>query len=370
MVDVSGGLVARGVAVDLVLGLARGPYLSNVDPAVRIVELGSLSLIPRLRGMVHYLRRERPEALVSALDNINLASVARTLAHTRTRVALSVQNTLSLDLASHGAKGWARRKMMRALYPRADSVFCVSSGVAEDLLATTRCATERVKTIYNPIRTDLIEEWAREAVDHPWFRRPGPPVLLAVGRLSRQKDYPNLLRAFARLRRSRPARLLILGEGEDREALERLAASQSIGRDLAMPGFVKNPFAYMAKASVFVVSSRWEGLCNVLIEALACGATVVSTDCPSGPREILADGRYGLLVPVGDAAALAAALARALDAPQEPALSRSRASDFHADGIFDQYLDLLRLDPHGMAPAARAGTETKAMAEPTCPPAR
>jgi glycosyltransferase involved in cell wall biosynthesis len=194
--------------------------------------------------------------------------------------------------------------------------------------------------VYNPVITPEIMALARQTPDHPWFAAGGPPVILAVGRLTPQKDFPTLLRAFAEVRRRRPARLLILGEGEERAALEALGADLGVAADVALPGFRENAMAYMAGSALFVLSSAWEGLPTVLIEALAAGTRVVSTDCPSGPREILQDGRLGSLVPVGDVAALADAMTAALARPAAPAPAEA-LTPFTRDAAVDHYLRLI-----------------------------
>ena len=199
--------------------------------------------------------------------------------------------------------------------------------------------------------TAALEAAAREPVAHAWLRPGEPPVVLGVGKLSPQKGFDVLLRAFARVRAERPARLVILGEGPQRRALERLARELGIADDVSLPGFVANPFAWMARCAVFALSSRWEGLPSVLIEALACGCAVVSTDCPSGPAEILDGGAFGPLCPVGDAAALAGAILRVLEAPTAPARLRARAATFSVDAAADRYLEVL-LDVCRAAPGS------------------
>jgi glycosyltransferase involved in cell wall biosynthesis len=185
-------------------------------------------------------------------------------------------------------------------------------------------------------------------VAHRWFRPAAPPVVLAVGSLSARKDFPTLVRAFARVRAERDCRLVILGQAaspkkteEKRGGLMALAGSLGVAADIDLPGFVTNPYAYLARAAVFVLSSAHEGLPGVLIEALACGCPVVSTDCPSGPAEILDGGRFGALVPVGDDQAMAAAIATTLDRPIEAATLRERATLFDVDRAVDRYLELL-----------------------------
>jgi glycosyltransferase involved in cell wall biosynthesis len=226
-------------------------------------------------------------------------------------------------------------------FGEADAVIAVSGAIAEDIAQHTGVARHRIRTIYNPTFTGDLVDKASAPLDHPWFERGCPPVILGVGRLAAQKDFPALLRAFAAVRGRRPARLVILGEGRLRRELMTLAHSLGIAADMDMPGYVSNPLAWMSRASVFVLSSTCEGLPGVLIEAMAAGCPVVSTDCPSGPAEILENGAYGRLVPVGDHLALAEAIAATLDAPHDPQRLRRRAADFSVTGAVDAYLDVL-----------------------------
>jgi glycosyltransferase involved in cell wall biosynthesis len=240
------------------------------------------------------------------------------------------------------------------VYPRADAIVGVSDGVVRDLASLTGIPAGRMRTIYNPVVTPELLAQAQAPAPHPWLEDGGPPVVLGVGRLVPQKGFATLLEAVARLRRERRLRLLVLGEGRHRRALERQARRLGLGADFALPGFAPNPFAYMARAAVFVLPSFYEGLPGVLIQALACGCPVVSTDCPDGPREILADGAYGPLLPVGDAAALAAAIARVLDHPPERERLRRRGLDFGAEPAVRAYLEVV-----DAAVASRAASLTR-----------
>ena len=315
MVNLVQGMAARGLVVDLVVLRAQGHLQSEVPDAVRVVDLAAPRALASLPRLVRYLRRERPVALLSALDYVNIVAVwARGLARTPTRLVVSERNTLSEG--TKRAMNLRRRVMpalVRRFYPLADAVVAVSQGVASDLIGSIGLPRERIRVIYNPIVTPGLKQRALESVDHPWVVPGSPPLVLAVGRLRPQKDFPTLLRAFAQVRRTRPARLLILGEGPERPALEALIRDLGLGEDVSLPGFVPNPCPFMTRAAAFVLSSAWEGLPGVLIEALYCGAPVVSTDCPSGPREVLKDGRYGKLVPVGDPDALCRGIEEALD---------------------------------------------------------
>jgi glycosyltransferase involved in cell wall biosynthesis len=306
MLNLAKGFAARGVKVDLVLAKAEGPYLAEVPPEVRVIDLKAPRVLASLPGLVRYLRRERPAALLSAMDHANVVALwARRFSGVSTRVVVSIHTTTSLALQnSRQIKARLTPYLARCFYSDADAIVAVSKGVAEDLVRITGMPAARIHVIYNPVVTPEVFARAKEPVEHPWFDAGQPPVILGVGRLTKPKDFPTLMRAFALVRRERPARLMILGEGEERPRLEALIKELGLEDDVALPGFVDNPYAYMARAAVFVLSSAWEGLPTVLVEAMACGCPVVSTDCPSGPAEILEGGKYGPLVPVGDAVGL------------------------------------------------------------------
>jgi glycosyltransferase involved in cell wall biosynthesis len=266
---------------------------------------------------------------------------AARLARQGTPVIVTEHNTLSqASLQESRIPGWLWPPLVRMFYPWADSVVAVSQGVADDMAVTARLPRHRIEVVYNPVITPTMIRLAREAPGHPWFAPGQPPVILGTGRLTRQKDFLTLLRAFAEVRRCRTARLMILGEGEDRSLLESTAGDLGVAEDVALPGFQENAMAYMAKSAVFVLSSAWEGLPTVLIEALAAGTRVISTDCPSGPREILQGGRLGTLVPVGDPATLAAAILRTLEQPEAPIPSEA-LTPFTRDSAVDNYLRLI-----------------------------
>jgi glycosyltransferase involved in cell wall biosynthesis len=225
-------------------------------------------------------------------------------------------------------------------YPWADAIVAVSKGVADDLAGAARLPRDRIKVIYNPVVTEVLFRKAEEPLEHPWFLPGCPPVILGVGRLTAAKDFPTLTRAFARVRESQSARLLILGEGKERDSLEKLVRELGLERDVSMPGFVDNPYAYMRRSSLFVLSSAWEGLPTVLIEAMACGCQVISTNCPSGPEEILDGGKYGELVRVGDAEAMSSAMLRALsNIPKRVTLKW--VDQFRSETVICQYLNCI-----------------------------
>jgi glycosyltransferase involved in cell wall biosynthesis len=294
---------------------------------------------PPIGSLRDYIATEKPGAILSLLNYPNIALLlTATLLRERPRFIVSVHNTLSAA-ALHNESKWVRSvpKLMRALFGRADAIVAVSAGVAEDVAGLTGIPTNRITTIYNPIFRPDLATLAEAPVDHPWLANRNLPVILGSGKFKPQKDFPTLIRAFARVRLEQAARLIILGEGEAVTKLKELAASLGISDDVDFPGHLRNPFAYYGKASVFVLSSKWEGLPTVIVEAMACGCPVVSTDCRSGPREILEEGRFGSLVPVGAVDEMAQAILATLRSPPAKAPLIERAREFSLDRAVSRY---------------------------------
>ena len=346
MLDLGAGLAEKGNQVDLVLAQAEGPYLGEIPASVRMVELRArhrtgLRTLASLPALVRYLRRECPDVLLTGLHANIVALWARRVAGFPRRVVITEHNTFSLQ--NQLLPAWYGRLMIqlvRWFYPWADDIIAVSKGAADDLAKVARIPRRRIQVIYNPIITPRLRAKIKENLEHSWFEPGGPPVVLAIGRLTAQKDFGTLIHAFARIRRTRPARLLILGEGEKRPELEALVRHLNLEPDVSMPGFVPNPYPFMAKASLFVLSSRWEGLPTVLVEALYCSTPIVATDCPSGPREILREGRYGRLVPVGDVATLAQSIEAILDGT-DARPPRESVKAFEVETAVNQYMSIL-----------------------------
>jgi glycosyltransferase involved in cell wall biosynthesis len=345
MLHLAQGFAQRGLKTDLVVAEAEGAYLSMLPPGVRLVNLQAKApiVISKTLALGQYLRQTRPDALFSALDIVSSAIWAKRLAGTTTRVVMCVQTHLSQQFRDHQPLigGKIRPQLVRWFYPWADEIVAASQGVAIDVAKITHLPAQQIAAIYNPVITPEVQTQIQADITHPWFAEGQPPVVLGVGRLVTQKDFPTLIRAFALVRQRRVARLMILGEGEQRPKLEALIQELGLTADVALPGFVGNPYAYMAQAAVFALSSIFEGFGNVVAEALAAGTPVVSTDCESGPAEILADGEYGALVPVRDPAALAAAIATTLDQPRHSARLRERAQAFSVETVTEQYLQVL-----------------------------
>lgn len=343
ILNLSAALVVHDYPVDLVLQCAEGFYLSQVPAEVRLVDLRTSRMLNSLRPLADYLRRERPTALLAAMMHTNgIAIVAGKLARVKTRIVISEHVNVSTGSRnSPSLRGRYLPHIAKKLYPYADSIIAVSNGVADDLAATLELPRERIRVIYNPVVGPELLRKALEPLDHPWFKAGEPPVLLAVGRLTKQKDFPTLLRSLALVRKQREVRLVILGEGDDRAALVQLAAELGLTAAVNMPGLVQNPYNFMARTAVFVLSSLWEGLPTVLIEAMACGARVISTDCPSGPAEILRNRSEARLVPVGNVDALATAILDAIHNRSHEPEPVADLSCFSMDTVVQQYINEL-----------------------------
>jgi len=345
MANLATEIVSRGVNVDIVVSdRERSTYTSDIDHRVRIYDLGVKRHLLGMLSLVQYLRANRPDYLITVQPPSHpLAIVACKLAGVSTKCVASVQNYHSVEFKSGVS---LMRRLVLATFPhalrRADHVFAVAERVKKDIVENFNVPSEDVEVVHNPIAAPGIAERAEEQVNHPWFMEDSVPVIVAVGRLAPQKNYPLLLRALARVVEHRPARLIILGEGERRNELQKLAKDLAVEEEVDMPGFVDNPFAYMRSADVYALSSNWEGLPSVLIEALAVGCNIVATDCLSGPREILDDGQYGRLVPVDNEVALADAIRDALnDTDIDRSSRRERARAFSPSAVADRYLHLL-----------------------------
>ena len=345
---VIGNLVSQldrwGIGVDLLKIRSHGPYLDDEPlPNVRALNLGSAHVISSLPALVRYMRRERPTAMLTDKDRVNRTAIlARRFAGVPMRLAVRVGTTVSVNLASRGyIERWQQRTSIRQLYPMADAVLVPSVGVAEDLARYTGIDPGHIRVVRSPIVTPELRSRAREAVDHPWLIGHQIPVVLGAGELGHRKDFETLIRAFALVRRRRPCRLIILGRGRKRAALLALAAGLGIANDIDLPGFHPNPYAFMARADLFVLSSRWEGMPVVLVEALAVHTPVVSTDCLCGPREILSSSGLGALVPVGGVEPMAEAIGRWLDAERTGLDFERAVAGYRTETSARAYLDAL-----------------------------
>jgi glycosyltransferase involved in cell wall biosynthesis len=377
MLHLARSFTEQGREVDLLLFRTKGAYMNSVPESVRVIELeagtsvgGRLlvaqadpagigvllkpvllpfkvdSNIRHINALTRYMETQRPDIILSALTYTNLSALwAKRLSSVKIPVIVSERIALSVHLQREKSQHrWRSRfmlPMVERTYRFADGIVAVSDDVANDLAGSTHIDRNTITTIYNPVVDSTLPELAAQPLDHPWFSPDQPPVILGVGRLTPQKDFHTLLRTFALLRGEKDIRLVILGEGRQRAELAALAKKLGVSADVDMPGFVDNPYQYMARASVFALTSLYEGLPGALIQALACGCPVVSTDCPGGSAEILENGKYGRLVPVQHNRELADAIRLTLDSSPDPEQLKARAALFSTDNATRQYLDLM-----------------------------
>ena len=331
-----------GHTVDFVLMQKRGELLGEVPAGARIIDLGT----PRLRNvpgpLIRHLKREHPDALLAAMWPLTaIAQVAATLARGRTSVIVSEHVDFRMTPSWSRGVGWLTRQFGRLAYERCDAVVAVSAGVADSISAMTGFARDRVHVIHNPIR--LPDSSGRQSSGLPETRARQGPHILSVGTLKSQKNHALLLRAFARIPKWPNAELTIVGDGPLRLELEELSARLKVSARVNFAGFHVDPNPFYASADLFALSSDYEGFGNVIVEALAHGVPVVSTDCPSGPSEILEQGRYGRLVPVGDVDALACAIANSLSSEYDSGALQRRAADFAPHVAAQKYLSAMGL---------------------------
>lgn len=344
-INLANEFVARGFSVDLIVMAATGELIPLLRPEVRMVDLGVNRMRHVLRPLTRYLREARPSSLLACMWPLTIiATAAHWVAGSRARLVVAEHTTWSI---AERSDEWLHRLVvsstMRCAFARAEGVVAVSKGAADDLSRFSRVPRGRITAIYNPIVGGA--KAPEQSLPAKYSAATGQSLVLAVGTLKRIKDFATLLKAFAVLRRTgRQAVLLILGEGSERGSLEQMVTRLELCDHVFMPGFVPDPDIYLRRADLFVLSSAGEGFGNVIVEALEQGVPVVSTDCLSGPREILDNGRFGTLVPVGNPEALAQAMEDALSRPHDTAALKARASKFSVAKAADGYLDLLLPD--------------------------
>lgn len=332
------------MSIDLVLNRDEGLYLNYVSDKVNIVNLNASRVLKSIIPLSKYLKKEKPDAILSAMNYVNVITVlAKLISGTNTRVVVSEHGNLSASLKN---SKWVSKVVLKSLmiwtYKKSDFVVAVSDGVADDLSEQIKINRNKIITIYNPIFTPNFLEKAQVSLPllNPCFDKNAPSVILGVGRLAKEKDFRTLIHAFAKVLTQKKCHLVILGEGALRPELELLIKALDLQDSVQLLGFVDNPHAWMLNADLFVLSSVHEGFGNVLVEAMACGTPVVSTDCPSGPNEILEDGKWGELVPVGNVELLSKAILKVLSKPNKIDV-KERASFFSVENSVNKYLEIL-----------------------------
>jgi len=344
MVNLACELARLGKEIDLVMPELKGPYIKNLSEEVTTFDLKTRNPYKLVFKLVKYLNKRQPEFLIASQQQTNIAAIiARWFVNFPLLLVIHQNNQLS-TLAHYDKRILVRLLpfFAKVLYPLADKIVAVSNGVAQDIANITDLPAKQIKIIYNPIITKQIFLRAKETPSHQWFTNLKKPIILSAGRLTRQKDFSTLIKAFAQVLEKLDCQLVIIGEGENRLELEQLISDLKLEKFVALPGFAENPYNYIKRASLFVISSAWEGLPFVLVEAMALGTPVVSTNCPSGPNEILKGGKYGDLVPVGEVAALSASIQKTLVSPLSPETLQERASLFTSEAVGQEFLDLLQ----------------------------
>ncbi|MBF0187848.1 MAG: glycosyltransferase [Magnetococcales bacterium] len=337
-------LIARGHRVVLVVDRAEGTLLPAVaEHGLTLESLEAPRTVAAIPRLTRWLKRRRPAILLSAVTFANLvALMAGRLARVPTRIVVSEHTVASQHAADHS--NWQYRLvpfLSRKLYPKAAAVVAVAQGVADDLVTMTGMASDQIQVITNPVVTPEYPQRAAAAVDHPWLSDGGgAPVIVTAGRLVSVKDFPTMIRALGLLREQCPARLIIMGEGEDLEDLKALRHTLGLDESVDFAGFHPDPLPFYARADLVAVSSLFEGFGLTLVESMAVGTPVVSVDCPVGPREILQNGRYGPLTPVGDANALAQAMSEVLDAPLDSETLKASTANYTVEAVTDAYESL------------------------------
>lgn len=346
-VNLVNGLSSRGYDVELLVSRSEGEMQSQLEAKVSVVELPPsrtpvLGIAAHLPALVSYLRRKQPAVLFPQMAHVSVVCLAAsTISGTDTSI-VPTHHTGFGEAPDKTIKSQIVSRLLPHLYPSADRIIAVSEGLADGIVEHTSVDRDDISVLYNPIHVDAIRKQSRKPVEHRWLDDDDKKVILFVGRIERQKDLETWLRAFKQIHRRDPnTRAVIAGQGSRRDTLLKFSKELGISEVVSMPGYVDNQYGYMRRASVFLLSSRYEGLPTVMIEALACGCPVVATNCPSGPSEILANGKYGPLVPVGDVTGLANAVLNTLGNPIPSEILQRRADDFAPDTILDRYEEFI-----------------------------
>jgi glycosyltransferase involved in cell wall biosynthesis len=341
VLTLANSFVSKGYHVDLIVIKFKGAFCEQVDSSINVINLNCKRVIFSLFPLINYLNLNKPDILLASLTHINIVSIiAGLFSRVKTKVIV-IEHSLKTKLFKNlNLKNRMVDLFMLFTYPKAYRVVAVSKEVAKNISVRSGIELSKIDIINNPIYSNSIILKSKENLNHPWFLENQPPVILSVGRLTEEKNFSLLIRAFANVRNKYNVRLLILGEGKLREQLTALASKLGVEKDFCMPGFVENPYAYMSRASLFVMSSDYEGFGNVLVEAMACGTPIISTNCPGGPAEILENGLWGELVPVGDLKTLTSSIINTFNKKNHLNNSK-RVNDFDIDMKIQEYVKIM-----------------------------
>lgn len=349
MINLAGALVQNAnIYVDLVVACSNGSFKNLVSKDVNIIQLECSRTFQAIPKLARYIKTVKPDVLVSALYHANvvtlMAKLLTTSQNKHTKFIITERNHLSTKIKnSSSIKDKILLRAIKILYPKADALIAISKGVMKDVLSLCPSVENKTSYIYNPVITSSFEqEINTSSVSELLVPNSKLPIIIASGRLVEQKDYPTMLRAIALVIKEKPVNLVILGKGPLHDELTSLTKELSISEHVFFKGFVKNPLAYMKQADMFLMTSGWEGFGNVLVEALYCGLPIVATDCPSGPAEIIANGRYGNLTKIGDEHKISQAILDTLEHPMPREKQRQRAMEFTAEAISKQYLQRIK----------------------------
>lgn len=341
MTNLAHGFSDAGIRVDFIVPHQTAPYLSGLRHRVNFITPPA-NTNQHLRWLVRYLDSSNPDILMSLKQKAAISAIkAKNQSRAETKIVLRTGTALGSRFTLRGTfflRKWYKLLKLKHYYQQADGHITVALGSRKELHELIQIPEEAIIVIKNPVITPSLLKLQYETIDHPWFAPSREPLIMGMGGFRNQKDFSTLINAFARLRKSRPCRLILAGKGRQEKRLVKLCQELGIENDVLFPGFIDNPYPWLKRADLFVLSSLWEGSPNVLTEALALGTPVVATDCQSGPREILQDGKYGELVPLGDPQTMCEAMARTLDKPLGSEQLAEAARDYTLQSSTHSYI--------------------------------
>ena len=323
MVNLANNLANKGIKIDFLVADNSGPFSNKLDTRVNLIDLKTKRISRSLFAVTKYLKVVKPNILFCTQKHTNiLACISKMLSRTPIKLVLRESSTPSVQYLNSTKKEKFIYQIAKLFYPIADYFIGQSIGLTNDCISFYRIPKNKIKSIVNPIISKKIFELSKETCDHPWINS-NTPILISIGRICVAKDFETLIRAFSIVRKKKNCKLIILGNIEPKEIhlferLKKLISQLGLEQEISFPGFQQNPFSYLTNTNVYVLSSVYEGLPGALIQAMALGCNVVSTDCPNGPREIISRGESGILVPVKDYEGLAKGILHHLSNPHIP----------------------------------------------------